>query len=321
MCDVRVSVIDVDMEKLARLREDRRKLELIETRVLSSSSNVAEDAQALHAWAAQELKQLSDSIRGTCNTAGSLVGSDTNSLHIAHPDANPPHVASPSSTFEAASSSIVGTHSVVQGASAVQNAEVLHFPESVDSLTDISPIRSEARTNPGKKEDVAFLSVQSLSIPPATARRPNSSVDFELSSLTASNSVSVEDEFSADSIRESSPEPLRGDVAPRHTVHLDEIFKNHRPEKASDILDKFIENCAIDDARRRVELGSFARSLFNEVDGSLERRQTLSPIKADSSRTMARENAGENLPPLTSIEKRTKSGISMNIDLTSFNRK
>ena len=252
------------MEKLARLREERKKLEVIETQVLSSN---VDDAQTLHAWAAKELKQLSDSIRNELDstelkTARKFVATNEN----VPPCNSAPQVDT--DVLPCNSAPLVKTNVPPCSSAPEVNTNVPPAVITEASLSEIPPIQSESRL-----DDIPLSRPQNF--------------ELSLSSLTSSVSVSVDDEFSKDSVRDSSPEPL----TERRFLNIADLATSKKRNDPEKVLDQFIERTAKEERAKRQELGTYAKELFNQAE----------------------------IPSLASIEKRTKSGIAMNFDIKSFN--
>jgi hypothetical protein len=299
------------MDKLEKLRQDRKKLEQLETKVLSA----VEDPVALHAWAARELKQLSDSIRSS-----SLESQDIE-LKTARTRIDIPiRVQVPEERSE-----------VVIETAKISSSEQLE-PEPGPEL-DIEDSLEELPVASSEKIIASSVVCEDSEIIPATARviPPQPSPELTLSSLTPSVSVSLQDEF-CESIRSSSPEPL----TERRVLNINEIVppikkRSEGNRSPRTVLEAFAARLEKEKERKRNQLGAFAKSLFDDKNGDgrlidqenlnqtgnqaikLESQDTRAPLRS----ALPEEDGLGSPPPL--IEKKTKSGIAFSIDLASFN--
>jgi hypothetical protein len=222
------------MEKLARLREERKKLEVIETQVLGGG---IEDPHALHAWAARELKQLSNAIRAT------KIGQEEPVEYVQLKTSRPKRVEETNRLSE----------------------YTVRTPVSTDSLEEIPVARSEARILDSTESEEKIEAIEEIIIPPSTVREnviaPEVS-ELSLCSLTPSVSVSLQDEFS-ESMRSSSPEPL----TERRIFHINEILPPkevcHDPDQ---VLEAFVQRKSKEERLKREDLGNFAKSVLRKND-------------------------------------------------------
>ena len=249
------------MERLARLREERKKLEMIESQVLSAPPD---DAQSLHAWAARELKQLSESIRnGEQSDLVELKTARGPARFTEYPSPEPPQQD--------------------ENTNPKENVPNVDF----EGFTEIPPIKSEARIE------------------------INTVTSTELSSLTPSVSVSVDDEFSSESVRSCSPAPL----TQRRFIDLNEVIRSEGQHPPMLVLDSILKECESKEERRRKELGEFAKDLLQGETAST-RRASAREAEADLGEVAKqilnhKTNQVDKMPPLVSATgKQTKSGTS-----------
>lgn len=230
------------MERFEKIRTERKKLEVIESKLIQNGKD-----ESLHAWAARELKLVADSIRSE--------GQELRTSRLKYfpqVDEIQKDDISPDAPGEGVINADETEQSPLELLSLCDSSIPLESSRIQDAgtvvLADIPPIRSERITT------------------------ESSPVVGQLASLTWNTSVSLEDQrMDDDSLRQASPEPW--------TVHQ--------------ILDSFIEEMHKEESARREVLGLHARAQLAEIPD-------------------------ENLPPLATVEKRTKKGVSLTIDLSSF---
>jgi hypothetical protein len=232
------------MERLEKIRTERKKLEVIESKLIQNGKD-----ESLHAWAARELKLVADSIR----SEGQELQTSRLKYYFPQVDEIQKDDISPDAPGEGVINADETEQSPLELLSLCDSSIPLKSSRIIQDavtvvLADIPPIRSERATT------------------------ESSPVVGQLASLTWNTSVSLEDQrMDDDSLRQASPEPW--------TAHQ--------------ILDSFIEEMHKEESARREVLGLHARAQLAEIPD-------------------------ENLPPLATVEKRTKKGVSLTIDLSSF---
>lgn len=282
------------MDKLEKLRQERKKLERIESQVLSSRPT---DIESLHAWAARELKSVADTMRSASSTETEL--RTARPMRVTAVTV-PPLVLPGKEDMPLPIDPSLPAKTVTIPALELPITEHLSLPSEVsptNELKDISPLRSEIITPsilPSVPTEIESMEIKSTARHLPAADRPDE-LSYELSSLSASISVSIEDcslqDDTASGLRSVSPQPF--------------IVSEEAQQRASAILDQYIAKQEAAERSLREELGSHAKAILQNIN----RKPDASLLRVGSS------GDEENLPPLTTVERRTKKGIAMNVDI------
>ena len=322
--------------KLLRIRRERKQLEDLESEILASPArsrssaasaetavpmSAREDTQSMHAWAARELKSLSESIRRDQSDIELQTARQKQSFD------SPPLAARPSvvdeQDFEFKDDAILRTawkkSMNTQSPVVVDPGQV--GEDVIDEVEDCVSTRSESVgvSHVGHRKDASWSSelvLKDLSSTVSEAVRPftipTDFLDEIVPAMTSSRNMSdlsvsklsllADDSIFLD-IRGSSPEPY----APVRTVEVSRISNEEdRSVLARDALDEYIE----EENRKREKKLSELRQVAMEMLGHRRVPEVQSPLIVASD--------DDDVPPLATIKREKKGGVAMQIDIAGF---
>jgi hypothetical protein len=301
---------------LEKLRRGRKQIEELEAQVLAAPV----DAQEMHAWAARELRLLSDSIRNSkmfeMKTSRPLADTSQRGSKIPEPQKPVPalHLPAPN-----------GIEEILTAADKTAWLDDLNWRSS----TRQAPVRVET---PLELEDEVVEPSEARQVQvstslidgvthPATSRILKDESNILLTSNISSTlkSVSLDDDESVfrdlrtcspDPHPDSSPDRKDPGISPnlQEPTMADMKVPETIPEesaacRAQRVLNEFVMAERQREANLRADLGKYAQT-----------KLALFTARGDAAKDAPPEIAVDEPPPLARIEKQTKNGVAFSFD-------